>query len=191
MTRTTGIVVAFAALGLLPSAVQSQTLTLQLTTSATIGANSTINASSLSIPWDSSQSSPTFSLPDVLHTVFNGNGDSNGLIDLNFNLIVGPEILTQTGTYTFSTFSNTGPMGAIGADSALYLNAPIFFNSEIGTFKLANSYANTNLLGKPVGSAMFDDLFAGMSFVRVPEPSTFLLSISCAAIGCFSRHRRR
>src|SRR5262249_8558853 len=110
-------------------------------------------------------------------------------IDLNFNLVVESTTFSQPGTFKYETYSNTGPVGAIGADASIILTAPIVFNSPIGTFTINNSSAGTNLLGRPQGSTASGALVTSIFFVAVPEPSgSSLLGLSAATI-CFISRR--
>jgi hypothetical protein len=184
------ITATLIAVGLVPSASQCQSFTLEMTTATTVSDRLSILPSSSPLLFfeGGPQSivpphppNPIF-LPNVLQTTFTGEvEDALGYVDLNFNLIVGSETLSQIGTHRFYL----GPRVAM-----LELEDPVVFNSRIGRFTIGNSNAVSIVRDLRHGSVFSSPLRVRMGFHAVPEPSNCVLLTSLAAI-CSGRYRVR
>jgi len=185
------VIVAIVALALSPSASKCEVATLEMTTAASLGPNASVFPSSTSIPLELlSPIARTYTtLPGVLYSVVSGNHETEGLIDLNFNLIIGSETVSKAAVHEYDVYSRISLPGARGATARLVLQTPIVFSSKLGTFTIDYSAAHSNMLGRPPGTGGSVPLTIGVLFAPVPEPSGCVILFSGVAILC--RRRRR
>jgi hypothetical protein len=163
-----------------------------MTTEVSFGGFSSIHPSSVTVPLDdfSLNAFETIYLPNVLRTTVKpGYYFASGLIDLDFTLTVGSEVVSQVGTYDYLITNNTiGAPGTPGAVAILNLEMPIVFSSKAGTFSILASFGAINLLGAPIGAAQVGHLSATMK-LTVPEPSSCVMLLPSLVIGCCLRFR--
>jgi hypothetical protein len=186
---------AFSLVWVSTYAVANPAMTVALTTSTTIGVNSSINPSFQALPEDFFDHPVSWSLNNVLFTQMQPvsvRPSPSGTVDLNFTLTIGVESVSQMASYGWKTSNNIALTGAKGAIAYLSQIDPLVFEFSVGSLYITDSLAINNLLGRPVGAAKFASLlFSSGYFVPVPEPpTTLLLTFGLAPAIFWARLRR-
>ena len=188
------LVVAIVALAMWSSACEGEVATLEMTTATSLGPNASVFPSSTSIQLELlSPSVNTYTqLPNVLYSIVNGNNETSGVIDLNFNLIIGSETISKTAAHKYDVFSQISGPGAHGGTASMNLLSPtpIVFSSQMGVFTINYSTASANHLGRPPGWDGTVPLTVGLLFSPVPEPSGLVLLFSGLSILGSGRRRQ-